>query len=80
MAFEFLAPILTPTALATVQRDPSLLGILLAVLFGLTFLVNLSIFIHYRTEKNNGTWKGWGIPFLPAKKKKAPAKKGPGRK
>ncbi|KKY20048.1 hypothetical protein UCDDS831_g05038 [Diplodia seriata] len=70
MAFEFLAPILTPTALATVQRDPSLLGILLAVLFGLNLLVGLAVFIHYRTEKDNGTWKGWGIPFWPKKKAK----------
>ncbi|KAL0254792.1 hypothetical protein SLS55_009316 [Diplodia seriata] len=64
MAFEFLAPILTPTALATVQR------ILLAVLFGLNLLVGLAVFIHYRTEKDNGTWKGWGIPFWPKKKAK----------
>ncbi|KAL1621673.1 hypothetical protein SLS56_009071 [Neofusicoccum ribis] len=74
MAFEFLAPILTPTALATVQRDPTLLGILLAVINGLLLVTGLAVLIHYRTEKNNGTWKGWGIPFLP--KKKAPAKKG----
>lgn len=76
MTFEFLAPILTPTALATVQRDPTLLGILLAVLNGLILTVGLAWYIHYRTEKDNGTWKGFSIPFIPKKK----AAKGAGRK
>ncbi|KAK8242243.1 hypothetical protein IWZ00DRAFT_369390 [Phyllosticta capitalensis] len=58
MTWEFLSPILTPTALATVEKNPGVLVILIVVLIGLVALVGLAYLIHWRTEVNNGTWPG----------------------
>jgi hypothetical protein len=51
MAFEWLAPILTPTALRSVQADPYPLLILLLVIIGLTLQGVLCWYIHFVTEK-----------------------------
>ncbi|KAK8178373.1 hypothetical protein BC567DRAFT_249079 [Phyllosticta citribraziliensis] len=58
MTFEFLSPLLTPVALATVEKNPRVIVILIVVLVGLLALVGLAYLIHWRTEKNNGTWPG----------------------
>ncbi|KAK8205784.1 hypothetical protein IWZ01DRAFT_552878 [Phyllosticta capitalensis] len=63
MTWEFLSPILTPTALATVEKNPGVLVILIVVLIGLVALVGLAYLIHWRTEVNNGTWPG-PVPVL----------------
>ncbi|KAK7625046.1 hypothetical protein IWX48DRAFT_656946 [Phyllosticta citricarpa] len=58
MTFEFLSPVLTPVALATVEKNPSVIVILIVVLVGLIALIGLAYLIHWRTENNNGTWPG----------------------
>lgn len=58
MTFEFLSPLLTPVALATIEKNPPVIAILIVVLLGLLALVALAYLIHWRTEKNNGTWPG----------------------
>lgn len=51
MAFEWLAPILTPAALRSVQADPYPLLILLLVIIGITLECVLCWYIHFVTEK-----------------------------
>ncbi|KAF2669993.1 hypothetical protein BT63DRAFT_423965 [Microthyrium microscopicum] len=59
MAFEFLKPVLTPNALATVQANPVLLAYLLGWLFAIIFVGLLA----------------WYISFVTGQAYKKPAKK-----
>lgn len=51
MAVEFLRPILTPAAFATVSAAPEILVTFLLVQLGLAILGGLAWYIHYVTEK-----------------------------
>jgi hypothetical protein len=51
MAFEWLAPILTPTALRSVQADGRPVITLFLVLFGLSIFGVLIWYIHFETSK-----------------------------
>lgn len=51
MAWEFLAPILTPTALRSVQADARPLLTLLLVIIGLSLFVSVCFYISFVTGK-----------------------------
>jgi 3-oxoacyl-[acyl-carrier protein] reductase len=51
MAFEWLAPILTPTALRSVQADGRPVITLFLVIFGLSVFGVLIWYIHFETSK-----------------------------
>ncbi|KIW04454.1 uncharacterized protein PV09_04719 [Verruconis gallopava] len=51
MAWEFLSPILTPNALATVQANPILLAYLLGWIGALIALISVAVAIHIQTSK-----------------------------
>jgi hypothetical protein len=51
MAWEFLKPILTETALRSIQANPYPLLILLLVIIGLSLQGVLCWYIHFQTEK-----------------------------
>jgi len=51
MAWEFLRPILTPNALATVQANPILLAYFLGWLFTIITIVSLAFYISWITGK-----------------------------
>lgn len=51
MAWEFLAPILTPTALRSVQADARPLLTLLLVIIGLSMFVGVCFYISFVTGK-----------------------------
>jgi hypothetical protein len=51
MAWEFLKPILTPNALATVQANPILLAYLLAWLLAIITLILIAWYISFVTGK-----------------------------
>jgi hypothetical protein len=51
MAWEFLRPILTPNALATVQANPVLLAYFLGWLFAIISIVSLAFYISWITGK-----------------------------
>ena len=51
MGFDFLAPILTPTALRSVQADGRPVITLFVVLFGLSIFGVLIWYIHFVTSK-----------------------------
>ncbi|KAF2398865.1 hypothetical protein EJ06DRAFT_93285 [Trichodelitschia bisporula] len=51
MAWEFLRPILTPNALATVQARPMLLAYFLAGLGGMISIICLAFYISFETGK-----------------------------
>jgi hypothetical protein len=51
MAFEWLAPILTPTALRSVQADPHPVITLFIVIFGLSIFGALIWYIDFETSK-----------------------------
>jgi hypothetical protein len=51
MAFEWLAPILTPTALRSVQADGRPVITLFLVIFGLSLFGLLCWYIHFETSK-----------------------------
>jgi len=51
MAWEFLRPILTPNALATVQANPILLAYLLGWIFAILTVVAVALAIHFQTSK-----------------------------
>lgn len=51
MAFEWLAPILTPTALRSVQADGRPVIVLFLVLFSLIGFGVLIWYVHFITEK-----------------------------
>jgi hypothetical protein len=51
MAFEWLRPILTPNALATVQANPILLAYLLAWFGAILFVISVALAIHFQTNK-----------------------------
>ncbi|QDS72310.1 hypothetical protein FKW77_007500 [Venturia effusa] len=65
MAWEFLRPILTPNALATVQANPILLAYLLGWTFAILFVIGVAVAINIQTSK------------MYAKPKKAGEKTGP---
>jgi hypothetical protein len=67
MAWEFLKPILTPNALATVQANPILLAYLLGWIFAILSVVAVAVAINIQTSKAY------------AKPKKAADKKGGAR-
>lgn len=69
MAFEFLAPILTPTALRSVQANARPLLTLLLVIIGLSSFVAVCFYISFVTgkaypkkkvEKKKGGFLGFG--------------------
>lgn len=51
MAWEFLRPILTPNALATVQANPILLAYLLGWIGALLVVIAVALAIHFQTNK-----------------------------
>jgi hypothetical protein len=51
MAWEFLKPILTPNALATVQANPILLAYLLGWIFAILSVVGVAVAINIQTSK-----------------------------
>jgi hypothetical protein len=51
MAWEFLAPILTPTALRSVQADAAPLLTLLLAIIGLSAFVGICFYIDFVTGK-----------------------------
>lgn len=51
MAWEFLKPILTPNALATVQAKPILLAYLLGWFFAILSVVAIAVTINIQTSK-----------------------------
>ena len=51
MAYEFLKPVLTPNALATIQANPVLLAYFLGWLSTITFLISLVLYINFQTSK-----------------------------
>jgi len=51
MAWEFLKPILTPNALATVQANPILLAYLLGWFFAIIAVAMVAVVIHVQTSK-----------------------------
>lgn len=53
MAFEWLAPILTPAALQSVQADGRPVITLFLVIFGLSMLGTMIWYIHFVTSKMN---------------------------
>ena len=51
MAWEWLSPILTPNALATVQANPVLLAYLLGWIGALLVVIAVALAIHIQTSK-----------------------------
>jgi len=51
MAWEFLRPILTPNALATVQANPILLAYFLMAFFTVIVVMSIAFAIHFQTSK-----------------------------
>ncbi|CAO2656280.1 Nn.00g050830.m01.CDS01 [Neocucurbitaria sp. VM-36] len=70
MAFEWLAPILTPAALRSVQADGRPVITLFLVIFGLSIMGVLIWYIHFVTSKeypkrkDPNTKKGGLLGFL----------------
>jgi hypothetical protein len=51
MAWEWLSPILTPNALATVQANPVLLAYFLAWIGAILVVISVALAIHFTTNK-----------------------------
>lgn len=51
MAWEWLSPILTPNALATVQANPILLAYLLGWIGAILVVIAVALAIHFQTSK-----------------------------
>jgi len=68
MAWEFLKPILTPNALATIQANPVLLAYLLGWIGALLAIWAVVFAIHFQTSK------AYKKPKKPAAKGAAPSK------